>query len=424
MSSQFLSSTRTDLDSPGNVKNDVYYDTAQIVVQDCELNTHIGRYQQTLTSLNFGATSQITIPNCNIVHEIFLYLKLPPIVANQTLSSGWGYDAIRSIEYTWGQSNVSSLRLSGKSIMQLALMSCETKEKRSEVVKVIGGEPHNADTGSSEVDACLILPFPWSNAQGVGKSKGFDTSLLNNPITLQITMNTADKIGFGGSATLPTAFTEAYVFLRESEFADRSNSIKMDLMRNPSLMYQMPFYHKTSPSPKTGIVLDGVTENRISLREFIESDLYNIVFSVHNTNLQTATGSNAPSPGQCCELVDIELLYNGQHVYRTPGLSGRLIGSLFDSGATGVNDALTTQVSPWNSVSHTSYVYNIPFGTMKNINFEYKYDNTGRYSSQDMELRFKARQIPNATGTGELHLTYVFGGVGACQNGVMTLQFA
>lgn len=423
--SQFLSSTRTNLDAPGTQVSDTYYNTEEIIVKAAEMTTHIGRFSQSLSSLAFGSTSQINIPSQDVIHETFLHLVLAPTVVNQTLPRGWAYDLIREISWTWGASNVSNLRLSGKSIRQLAMESACTKEKRSELL-VLGGESFNGSSGTVSPEATIIIPLPWSNTQGTDKPKGFDTSLLSNNITIQITLNDGNKI-YGGSATIPTALTAASVFLRQSEFSDRSNSLKADLMRNPSLLYQVPFLHKTSPSPKYNIVMDGVTVNTVELLEFLESDLMNIIFSVHNTGLQVASGTNAPTPGASAELLDIELLWNGQTIFKAPGASARLVNMIFDTGASGTDDVALNQTTPWAANALVSYIYTIPFGDMKNINFSGRngyYDNTGRYTNQTMSLRFKARQITGASGTGELHSTYVFSSVCGIQNGVATIQFA
>lgn len=423
--SQFLSSTRTNLDAPGSQISSVYYNTSEIVVKQAEMHTHIGRFTSSLSSLAFSSTSQVNIPSQDVIHETFLHIKLPPTVANQTLPRAWIFDLIREVSWTWGASNVSNLRLSGKSIRQLAMQSASTKEKRSELL-VLAGESFNGSSGTISPEGTVILPFPWSNTQGDDKPKGFDTSLLSNNIQLQITLNDGNKI-YGGSAAIPTAIQSGSVFLRQSEFADRSNSLKADLMRNPSLLYQVPFLHKTSPSPKYNIVMDGVTTNTVELLEFLESDLMNIVFSVHNTGLQVASGTNAPTPGVSAELLDIELLWNGQTIYSAPGASARLVNMIFDSGASGMDDVALNQTTPWAANALVSYIYTIPFGDMKNMNFSGDggyYDNSGRYTNQTMSLRFKARQIPGASGSGQLESTYIFSSVCGIQNGVATIQFA
>ena len=123
----YVSTTRTDLDAPGFSKSELYYDTKELVVSDVEVNTTIGRFNQSLTSLQFGSTSQIIIPNDSFVYECFLHMVLPAVIANQTLPTGWCYDLIRSVEYSWGQSNVSQLRLDGYSIRHLNMTYSDVK---------------------------------------------------------------------------------------------------------------------------------------------------------------------------------------------------------------------------------------------------------------------------------------------------------
>lgn len=422
----FLSTQRVDLDSPGYAKNDIYYDTKEIVVQDCELNTTIGRFNQSLTSLQFGSTSQIIIPNTDMVYEVYLHMTLPAVILDQTITTGWCYDIIREISFTFGQSNVSNLRLSGKSIRQLNVMSSATREKATEMVTVLGGEGHRAVTGVIP-EGTICIPLPWSNMSG-DKKKPFDMSLLNNPVQLQITLNDGTSIYGGQAASFPTALSSASVFMRTGTLSDKSNSIRQELMNNSSLMYEYPFYHKVSPSPKYGLVTDTTTVNRVELLEFIESDLQTIIFSVHDTPQQkkTVAGLSGPSPGVSLECFDINLEYNGQTIFSCPGNSARLIPMAWDAGASGVIDNYLAPDALYTNIPHTSYAYMIPFGSMKNINFYDKFDNTSRFSSQTLQLSFRCTGLTGLTGarSGELHATYVYSAAAAIQAGVANIQFS
>lgn len=422
----FLTAERVDLDAPGYAKNDIYYNTKEIIVQDCELNTTIGRFNQSLTSLVFGSTSQVIIPNSDMVYEVYLHMKLPPVILNQTLSTGWCYDIIREISFTFGQANVSNLRLSGKSIRQLAVMSSQTREKSTELITVLGGEGHRVVSGVAP-EGTVIIPLPWSNIDCF-KKKPFDMSLLNNPVQIQITLNDGTSIYGGSAASFPTGLSSASVFMRTGTLSDKSNSIRQELMNNSGLMYEYPFYHKVSPSPKYGLTMDGVTVNRVELLEFIESDLQTIIFSVHDTALQTkpAAALASPAPGISLECFDINLEYNGQTIFSAPGNSARLIPMAWDAGASGVTDNLLDQDVAYTNIPNTSYVYMIPFGSMKNINFHDKFDNTSRFSSQTLQLSFSCAPVATLAGprTGQLHATYVYSASASIQAGVANIQFS
>lgn len=419
---EYISSQRPDLNSPGVDVDMVYYTPQDIQVSKTEMSCYVGRYNQSISSLNFGSTSQIVIPNQDMVYECYLHVKLPPTIANQVLPRGWLFDAIREVSFTFGQSNVSNLRLSGQSVRHLCLESCETKEKRSELL-VLAGESFNGDSAGINPEGTIIIPLPWSNTSGDHKKKPIDTSLLNNPITIQITFYDSNRI-YGGSATRPTSMAAGSVFLRQGEFSDRANSIKRSLMANPSMKYFYPFLHKTSPTPKYNIVMDGTTINSVELKDFIESDLQAIIFSVHNTGLQFGDGVNAPTPGVSAECLDVEVLYNGQTLYSSPGASARLVNMNHTTGASGYDDVALNQTTPWAANALVSYVYIIPFSSLAPINFAGYYDNSLRYSSQNMQLRFKCRQIPGAAGIGQLEATYIYNGIASIQGGVCTIDFA
>ena len=166
----------------------------------------------------------------------------------------------------------------------------------------------------------------------------------------------------------------------------------------------------------------------MELLEFIESDLQTIVFSVHDTPQQkkTVAGFSGPSPGVSLECFDITLEYNGQTVFSCPGNSARLIPMAWDSGSSGVLDHYLEPASDYKDISHTSYVYMIPFGSMKNINFHNKFDNTSRFSSQTLQLSFRCTGLTGLVGarSGELHATYVYSAAAAIQGGVANIQFS
>lgn len=421
--SKYTSQKRVSLNAPGTVKNSLYYSTSDTTVSSVEANTVIGRFEQSLTSLAFGSSSQIIIPNQDFIHQVFLTVRLPDLTANQTLCHGWLFGLIREINYSWGQANVSQLRLSGKSLLQCLMRESESQEKRSELLR-LGGESLTA-ANTRPVEATVVLPLPWSVMAGKNKLP-FDTSILNNPIQIQVQLNAASAI-YGGTDPLPTAVSSASIFMRQTVLADRSNSIKWDLMKNPNMIYSYPFNHRQSPSSKFNLVSGSV--NNLELTEFLESDLLNILFSVQYTEDQVRTAAGiTPNPTASLICTDIELLYNGQSVYKAPAQSARLINMLWDEGSSGAESAyIDRTVSPYTSQQITSYVYQIPFADIKAMIYDGAFCNTGRFSSQTMVLRFTPRNYDPAdvsVRTCQADFTYIYQAVSEVSNGVMNIAFS
>lgn len=427
--SQFVANKVPILNAPGKLKNELYYDVDSTTIQEVEVTGVTGRFSQSLTSLNYGSVSQITIPSANFLSTTFLHMELEPLLVNQSVCGGWGYSIIRNVNFNWSGANISSLSLSGESMRQIAILESNRTKAEARVGR-IGGEPIAVGPSTKNLTSTLCLALPWSNMDYTenGKKKPYDTSLLNGPITISIELYPASRI-FGGTAVLPTSLRRAEVFTREYVLQDRGNSIRGQLMANPDLVYNYPFVHKQSPSIIYN--LKSLESNTVDLTSFLNSDLLGISFAVKNKRDLQINGFAAGSPANSnvsVQCTDIELSYNGQSVYKCPGRSAELINMLYSDDQCGVvSDAYITMGTPFVSLPIQSYVYLIPFGSDKNMSFRQMYDNTARYPSESMQLTLTPQ---NHIGTDLtqydciLELTYYFSAAGSVKNGVMHLQFS
>jgi hypothetical protein len=302
-----------------------------------------------------------------------------------------------------------------------------TDEYRS-MALVVAGDQHVNST-ANPVEGTLILPLPWSSLRESEdcQKKGIDTALLSSNINLQITLSQASKI-YGGSAVHPTGPLECYVFTREEVLSNKGDSIRSTLMSDSSKMYSYPFIHRQSPTPKTIV---STVEQTINLAEFLESDLMNITFTAHLQEDQSNANNFAPNTLFPLKCFDIELLYNGQTVWKSPGNSARLIPSLYDGGSSSVKHSRirrTGTVSGQASDEDDCYVYYVPIGSMfkKNINYECQYSNSPRFANQTMQLRLTVNNPPNVIGSQPVvvHFTYYYSAVAELSGGVSTITFA
>lgn len=426
--SEVLTNKRVILNAPGNLVSDVYYRDADTRVDQIESLSIMGRFSQSLI-LNWGSTSNIQIPNSgNILHQVFLYMRVPQIQANEFINRGFLYNAIDSITWTLGSSTQSQLRYDQKTIFQTAMSMMTTEEARS-LNLVVAGESHISATTNTP-DATIILPLPWSSLRCDMDctKKGIDTSLLTTNINLQITLATANKI-YGGTDTHPSGPLECYVFTREEVLSNKANSIRDELFSG-NLMYSYPFIHRQSPTPKN--ILTNV-EQTINLAEFLESDLQAITFSAHLVVDQDNTGNLAPNVLFPLEVCDIELLYNGQTIWKAPGRTARLIPTLYDGGSSSVKCNRIEKLAVPTVVAADAYVYYIPFASMfkKNIVYACEYSNSPRFANQTIQLKMNVSNAPGAgpgTGAGSepavVYFTYYYSAVAEISGGVSTITFA
>lgn len=414
----YVSKERVLLDSAGTKKTALYYTKDDIQVADVECDFVTGRYSQSVSSLAWGSTSQFTIPNSDFLSQCILHVELPDLVANQTLPRGWLIAAIKEITYSVGSSNISQIRLSGKSLYHALMVEACTAEQRLELLS-LAGEAYNT-LNTKTVEGSVILRLPWSS---MSHKLPLDTSLLNNPIQISITFHSADRF-YGGSAAAPASMVSGKLFTRQGVLTDKSNSLRRDLMNNSDLMYSYPFIHLQSPSTKFLPSIAG--EQVVEISEFLNSDLTSIIFSLHYTAAQKNAGTTAPYPNVGLELTDIQLLYNGQTIYEVPGRSGRLINMLWDEGASWCDDVAFNPVGPYTESPVQSFVYCIPMGDMKSIVFEGKYDNVSRYSTQSFQLRFVPVPVlpTDADQAAELHITHTYNAIATFSQGLCNIQYS
>lgn len=431
MSTSYLTKERTDLNAPGYLVDSVYYTNRSTEVQLCEIDYTTGKYTQSLNSLNFGSVSNIVIPNDNLVSDVYLSVRLPDLVENQAISKGWLFDLVSSINFTFGASNVSNLRIDSKTIRHLNLVSAETKEKREEI-ESLAGEYFKFPAGGAgnqfPIEGVIKIPLPWCN-ESADRKKPMDMSLLNSPVQIQITLDTADRI-YSLAGAMPVALLSGEVFTTMGQFADKSNSLKQKMMMDPTYIYEYPFIYHQSVSPKSNIVLDSTLTSppsNIDIQEMLNSDLTAILFSVHPTALQRKVGASITSPGLSCELWNVELKYNGSIIYKVPGRASRLVAMAHDVGATGFSSVIPNAAG--DAIPHPCFVYHIPLGQMKGINFHRLFENVSRYPSQTFQLSFQAAQIKDDAGNviggnvGTLYLTYCYNSSASIQNGTTSIMF-
>ena len=426
----FITNKRVLLNSPGERKTELYYLESETKVDDVETQVLHGRYETSL-NLFFGTTSNVIIPNSgNFLHHCLLSIKLPPVKDNEFLPRGWGYALLKQITWTLGASTQSQIRLDSKTIFQTIMEMCRTSEKKASILS-LGGQEYTSSSNGESVEAIVVLPLPWSSlATGDCAKLGIDTGLLTSQLNVQITLNPASSI-YGGSAVHPTAMEECFFITREQELSNKHNSLRKELMNNSEMMLAYPFIRRESSTPKFTTTETNVT---LSIQEFLESDLQGILFSAHLIEDQSNDGGFCPNPLFSLQCIDLELLYNGQTIYKLRGKSAELISMLYNDGSGHIDHSRvsrTSTISGVPSIPDHSYVYNFPMNMIRqNISYEKVYSNTMRYPNQTMQLKLKIKNPPNlAQGqTGPqpaiVHLTYLYSAVAEIQNGISTITFA
>jgi hypothetical protein len=423
----YLKNKRTILANPGTKISSYYYSAMNTTVELSEMTFNNGRLQISLSQQNFNSQSQLVIPNSSYLCEVYLHLELPPTLPNESLCRGWGYAAISNLSFLFGSSNISLLSITGQTMFQQLMLQCETAEKRNEVLNLGGQEVLN-NTSPFNNKADLILPFPWSSLCGMHHKKGFETDLLNNPITIQIQFGPNSSI-YGGTAVHPTAFSIATAYFRQGDYTYKDTSLKPILARHPSLMYSYPFIHAQSAiqTTFTGVPVtppsSGVATQRMNvpLLSFINADLISISFGVVQTANLNGSAGTSPSPFAYEPIFNISLLFNGLTMYESPGYAYRLYSMMSQPGAGYVQNSVINPggTSPFTSVPINAYVVVVDFSQKRSICYDSEFYNVWRIGNNTLTLNFNTPTATNYT----LFATYFYNAICEIQHENANIYF-
>lgn len=421
----FLRDKRTLLANPGIKLDDVYYSALNTSVELAEVTYNYARFNQNLSNSQFGGQSQVVIPNSSLVSTIYLRLVLPPLLANQTLPRGWGWAALSSINFLLGSSNVSLVQLLGQNVLQVIMAQSDTDSKRNDFLRYGGEETFGPTTGS--VEAVLVLPFPWSSANGQYAKRPFDSRLLENPITLQIAFNQARAI-YGGNGTPPTGFTEARILVKQGDFAQPSQSLATALRLHPDMHYCYPFTYAQVGQIQTFQATNAATVP-VNMLGFINGDLVGITLGVIAQTDISPSANNTPNPFNYQQLQDITVTFNGQIMYFAPGQTAYKIFSTdgeLTSGKFANSVVAAGAVAPFTSAPTDTNILYLDFSRLRSASFEDHYPNVWRIGSNTLVINFilpNSPTPPAAAATYSLISTYYYNGCFLTQNGVSRAYF-
>jgi hypothetical protein len=421
--SDFTQSVVSDLDAAGTKVNFLYYATDDVRINSVEVDS-MKKYQQALTSLNFGGTSQVTVPSSDSISDTYLHLQLPPLAdTNIVLSEGWAYSAIRSINYTWGSSTISTVELNSESLWSHAMLSAETSEKRHKMLQLGGAPLATGDDRTVGPSAVISLGLPWSTIRKTDKL-GYDASLLSDPIIIQITLNDANHFmsAVAGSPTYPSAFAKGQVILKQGVLSNKADSMRNTLNANSNLLVSYPFIHKqTGTNTLIPAAVPGEPQE-VQIQSLIASDLLGISFMVvPSADKRSGAATNMANKFNTTECQDIQLLYNGQVMQNLPWRLAELAILNLDQGS-GTTPKVIMNGAGAAVADGEYFVYYLPFSYLKEIVFDGQFSNVSRYANQTMSIVFSPQN--SITENLSFTCTYYYNALCTTQAGTSRITFS
>ena len=385
----FLTDSLVLLNSPGSVKSQLYYSKANSTIDLTEINYTDARFLTDLTNRSFGGAGSINIPNGSFIGNLYLQVELPQLAVNTNLTRGWLFSLISRVSFVFGSSNVSNIAIDGQSIFQISMETCETTEKKSQVLK-LAGEEHLTDPGKPIVGQILI-PLPFSSLCALHKKLEYDSSLLNNPI--QVNFEFLDNTSiYGGNGILPTQFLRAQCVLRQGQLSNQNDSIRSILKSNLSAMYQYPIVHHQSYQTDflSSALVGTKSPGSFLIQQFINGDLLGMTIGIVKTSSlrRDEVTFDAPNRLDYENVKDIEILLNGLIIYRgsdklhelyqlTQGLGSTFWeGSIINPGA----------IEPFSSFPKNGNLIAVDMSRIRSECFNGTFMNTKRVAQQTMTM--------------------------------------
>ena len=417
MADQLLTTKHALLSGGGSLYSDMYYSSLNSTGSLCEMTFNNSQIL-TLPSLSFGSSVRLQVPNLDFVGNMWLHVRLPNLVQNQTVCRGWLYGLLQSVSYTLGSSSTSQITLEGDSILQVALSQITDREKRNQVLELAGEEWLEPLGDNEYLDAYALIPSPFSS---FCDKLPIDSNLLSQPITIQLTFRRQDAI-YGGTGARPTQFLVGEVLLRQGELTNRAMSLRNMMQSNPDLIATYPFIHHQhfETNKFVGVKESSGSMVSIDLNGFINSDIVNICFWIVKNSDKYQSNNNSPNPFYARDMSNIRLVYNGNVLYNAPAKMHKLCNLLPHQGAEGFDYSCIRpgNVSDFASDPVSCDLVHIDFSRLRSVCLpEQHMYNTMRLSNQTLKLTFNTPDTDEYT----LYATYSYNSVVEIQNGITSI---
>lgn len=389
---------------PGNMEDSLYYDKDSSSIYPIEAQTEVGKYFQTIQGATYGGRFDIQIPNLNFVDRCIVELEMdrPTLnLAQASLPRGWGDRLLGDVVLSFPSANMPSLTLENMAFFHSKVGIAQSTEQLTFYNRRAGECLVNTDFGAAinyvpqdltygKLCATVVLDLPWSNigsAQWFHK-KGFDTSLLNNPIRISFQFNNASAIW--GSYPNPPPFTATFLY-RDQALVNKALSLRNTLFREPGKRITYPSCWRQLQSIYFNANKPVNATYNLNLSQFIASDLLGLSLSVHVVNELAPSTANTPAnPYNCLELVNPKLEFGGETLYYAPKDSYKV----FNATSTLSGVEIDCPITIWdgaamkvNGVRAANICY-IDFVNIRQITDGKNFANCVKYDAQQLNLTF------------------------------------
>lgn len=323
-----------------------------------------GVHEISAQSLAFASSMTFAVSSQAVLQQMALRMVID-VPDGVGIIAGWGPQLIQRVQIVVGGSNIYSYE--GASLVHYALANADTYAKRSQLVtNNSAGQflPGNVGGGARRCEATVIIPSPFSDISEDRHGKGLDASLVNGvACQVQIFLQPAGSIMWVSSPSIqiPSQLAEAQLIFRELAWADATQSIRMDLVRQPNLLDSAPFCALQSQR----VNFQGSTSTPVALAitGVRAGPLAGMVMTVVPTAGLSQSATAVKNPWRMTQIQNLLVECNGQPLFRARGSSAYAVLSAnhFADTPTAAVQVYSAAMAQLLASSYEATFYVIPF---------------------------------------------------------------
>ncbi len=452
-----LTKNKLFLSHPGEVQltEDLYAGVSNSKINVAKRRRFTGKIKASSNNLSIGGQAVFTLDPGVIYGNMYIIGKLTfPLNTWARAQPGWGYRLIKNLMFTCsGSASIASVRVTGESLMDMVMLTCNSQDKRQELLQLGGEDFYTGGVATTKYFAIpLYMFFTGSDQQSVFP---FDAATIRSQISFSIEWNNINSVISNtfdagvpnapkGSYVLPTDFDQLYLRVHSSVELD-SQYVANTMAANPYLAMNIPVLHYQSfqTTVNATTIAD---EMNVSLSTLPIGMLQGIVFSARPRawlpGAAAVTAGKLEYNGLPVPFEYVKVLYNGQVIYETNNsVEERLVQTLCDDNSSA---SITSRFFPSVNLGVGSgyEVFSgftiIPFcNEISNVLRDRHHEFTPSYGGSTLQVIFQLSQsgleiedLDSAaityqalpTGLYDLNFSYIVNGLIEVNQGTMTLQ--
>lgn len=412
-----ISRSRLKLEHPAfGSLHEFYASSANATSNFAESVQSYNRLRVTANNLLLNSQTNFVVSTSSIVTSLWLHVSVQGTAGFKLPADGWLFTGIRSIQFSFSNSILQNMILSGSALKDYLLMTCKTRWHREQLLKLAGSGGSGAVVHYASIPIGHIL----ANASFQSGTWGIDFSILNGPVSLQIDWEPGYRFAVKTDAAFapPTQWASCEIAGTTSDLVDANFAMKSSMAMDPTLVQRTPGKYLNAITYNLANVNVGA-EQTINLQSAPAGQLTAIILNIRPQGgvADLLGGENADTPptvgsrdwfgipdgtalihGESVQLSSLRLSYGGQNLVDLR--SNREIRAMLTAAFNG--DDLSydirscrqagTNATVGEQVYHSNVLV-IPFGyNMRRIMSDKLIETLPGYSGASMQLYFTVAQ--------------------------------